>query len=50
MREFSHKLVTLFLTMTEGRGSKASLKREIDEILTQIFEIDLRIQSFQSQG
>ena len=36
--------------MAEGRCTQASLKREIEDILKQIFEIDIKIQSFQSQG
>ena len=36
--------------MAAGRHTQASLKREIDDISKQIFEIDLKIQSFQSQG
>ena len=36
--------------MAEGGRTQASLKREIEDILKQIFEIDIKIQSFQSQG
>ena len=36
--------------MAEGGCTQASLKREIEDILKQIFEIDIKIQSFQSQG
>ena len=36
--------------MAEGGHTQASLKREIDDISKQIFKIDIKIQSFQSQG
>ena len=39
-------LVTFFFTMAEGRHTQASLKREIEDISKQIFEIDIKIQSF----
>ena len=43
-------LVTFFFTMAEGGSTQASLKREIKDISKQIFEINIKIQSFQSQG
>ena len=36
--------------MADGGRTQASLKREIEDISKQIFEIDIKIQSFQSQG
>ena len=42
--------VTFFFTMAEGGRTQDSLKREIEDILKQIFEIDIKTQSFQSQG
>ena len=42
--------VTFFFTMAEGGHTQASLKREIDNISKQIFKIDIKIQSFKSQG
>ena len=36
--------------MAEGGCTQASLKRESEDILKQIFEIDIKIRSFQSQG
>ena len=49
MREFSHKLVTFTLTMTEG-VLQAQLKRELDSLSKQIFDIDLSIQQLRKQG
>ena len=50
MREFSHKLVTFSLIITEGGVSQAQLKRENDCLSKEIFDIDLRIQIFRSEG
>ena len=50
MREFSHKLVTFFSNIVQDRPSQAQLKRDIDEIFRQIFEMDLKIQDFKQQG
>ena len=36
--------------MAEGGHTQASLKKEIEDISKQIFEINIKIQSFQSQG
>ena len=51
MREFSHKLVTFFFTMAQGVPvSQVQLIRELKELSRQIFEFDLKIQSFKQLG
>ena len=36
--------------MAQGGPSQAQLKRELEELSRQIFEIDIKIQSFSQQG
>ena len=50
MREFSYKLVTFFLNMTQAAPtSQAQLKRELEALSKDIFEIDLKIEQFRQQ-
>ena len=49
MREFSYKLVTFTLIMAEGGVYHAELKRELNSLSKEIFDIDLRIQIFRAQ-
>ena len=51
MKEFSHKLVTFFLNMVQAGGvSQVSLKRELDQLSKEIYDIDLKIQQLKQVG
>ena len=48
MREFSHKLVTFTLIiMAEGGVSRIQLKRELDSLSKELFDIDVKIEGFE---
>ena len=47
MREFSYKLVTFFLNITQaGDVSQFIFKRKLDQLAKEIYDIDIRIQQF----
>ena len=51
MRTFSNKLVTLFSNMAQGVGeTQVSLKRHLEALSKQIYDIDIQIQTFKQQG
>ena len=53
MREFSHKLITFALMMAQGGGvveSLAGLKKKLDILSSQIYQIDLQIYSLKQEG